>query len=412
MLVAMELPLPPLRYPGLAEPKLGDRALFPSLTFHAYLAHAAISPLNAAGARAVQACVEDVAAGGAATFLKWAGQRARLRGLLGALLGVAAKDIALTPGTSHGISDLALGLPLGPRDRIALYRGEFPANVIPWQIAAERTGAQIHWLPAPNPGEGAERILAPLRGALEHGAKYVAVSAVQFQTGFAMPLGAMGALCREFGAWLLVDAIQAVGGLPFRPKELGVHAATVGAHKWLLGTEGAGALYVAPELAQELTPLTLGWESYEGGAAFLFEGAGLLRYDLPVRPGAQMFEGSTTNACGFAALEAGVEICVTLGPEAIFRHVQGYHDTIEPALKARGFRSLRAASQEGRSCLLSFDLPPGVELGPLVRSLRAAGVMVSSPDGRIRLAPHFANNVAEIPFVLSAVDEALKLARK
>jgi cysteine desulfurase / selenocysteine lyase len=402
-------PLEPLARAGVPAPRFGSRALYPELEAKAYLAHAAISPLNLAGRRHVEQLLSDTERGGALAFVPWSEQRSRLRKMFARLWSVPSEDVALTAGTSYGIRDLALGLPLKKGDEIVTFQGEFPANVLPFRLAAERAEAHLHFLPQPDPRstETEARILEGIEQRLRFGARYISLSAVQFQTGYAMPLAAISALAKRFGAALLVDAIQAAGAIPLQATELDLDAVTVGAHKWLLGIEGAGALYIKRSFYKSLKPLTLGWSGLEGGEAFLFEGKGKLAYELPCRGSAEAFEGSTPNVAGFAALEAGLAICLALSPGAIFEHVQAYHDRLEPELIERGLVSLRAVDRARRSGLLSFDLPAGVPLVPFMRELRARGVIGSSPDGFVRFAPHFSNSVDEIGLVARAVTEAL-----
>jgi selenocysteine lyase/cysteine desulfurase len=398
----------PPRPAELAGPaaELGSRALFPDLEARAYLAHAAISPASSRVVAAVRACVDDLAKKGVLTFPRYEAQRERLRAALAALLGVEPASIALTPGATRAVTDLALALPLHAGDELVTFEGEFPANVTPWQLAAGAAGARLTFLSAPRAG-AKDELLSAVEARLRAGARYVAVSAVQFQTGLCMPLGDLAALCRSADAVLLVDAIQAVGAVPLAAGWPGATAVVGGAHKWLLGVEGAGYAYVSPELAARLRPLTAGWLSHEDGEAFLFRGAGFLRYDRPLRPAPRVFEGSTASLLGLVALEAGVELVLELGVERIFAHLQGYHDLVEPSLVALGFRSLRASTASERSGILSFAAPPGVDVPALAAALRARGVVVSTPDGLIRLAPHFANALGEAPLVASAFEEAL-----
>lgn len=409
----LKLPEHPLERPGVPLPELGSRQLFPDLAWDAYLGHAAISPVNRATQAALTACVQDIAEQGAGAFLRWDLQRKRLREALAQLIGAEEEQIALTPGTTRGVTDIALGLPLQPGDVICTFEGEFPANVTPWQLAAERAGAEIRLLPAPDLSlsDPSGRLLENLEAAFTDKVRCVAVSAVQFQTGFRMPLAEMSALCHRFGAWIFVDAIQALGVSPLSVEELGIDALVGGAHKWLLGMEGAGFLYVRPELRAHLQPLTAGWLSHEEGDLFLFRGAGKLRYDRPLKSTAQVFDGSSNNVAGFAALEAGLAVCTHLGPEAIYEHVQAYLDEMEPLWVERGFHSLRAERERERSTILSLAVPQGVQLSLLVQALRERKVMVSSPDGFVRLAPHFANSRQEMDVVVAALDEALPLSR-
>lgn len=398
---------------GVPTPRLGSRALFPTLEARAYLGHAAIAPLSLAAQAHVRAAMEDVGRLGAGAFLLWEGARRRLVRRLEGLLGARAGTIALTAGTSSGLTALALSLPLEEGAEVVGFEGEFPANVIPYAQAVERFGGRLRLLPAPRLEDEApeEAIVEGVERRLAAGARFVAVSAVQFQTGYRMPLRKLGELCERFDAWLLVDAIQAVGALPLDSRIPRLGALACGAHKWLLGAEGAGFLFVDPELRKRLRPLTAGWLSLEDGEKFLFFGAGHLDYARPLKGDASVFEGGSASLLGHAALEAGVEIIESLGPEAIFAHTQRYHDELELALEARGlfargFRSLRGRSPEERSGIYSLSVPEEVALPALASGLRRRGIFPSTPDGFLRFAPHFSNSLDEAPAVAEALFEA------
>lgn len=386
---------------------LGDRSLYPSLAAKAYLAYAATAPVSAAVQRAVNRVLDGYAERGNAAFFEWLEQRERLRGKLGRLVGAAASDIALVSGTTRGISDLALCLPWRTGDRIVLFDAEFPANVSPWLRAAETFGLRVDYVPMAGAVEDEGSFMEPLARLLQQGARLVAVSAVQFQTGLAMPLGRIAELCRTHGAELCVDAIQACGVMPLDVTALGVDYLVCGAHKWLLGLEGAGFLYARAERARALVPRTAGWLSHEDAARFLFAGPNQLRYDLPIKQSAQMLEGGSSSTVGFAALEAAVDPLLELGPARILAHVGAYHDLLEPGVAARGFRSLRAPQASRRSGIASFRPPAGLAAADLVLELRERGVYASMPDGLLRFAPHFPNALAEIETVLEALDEAV-----
>jgi cysteine desulfurase / selenocysteine lyase len=385
----------------------GDRSLYPDLDSKAYMAYAATAPVSTLVKRAVQRVLESFAERGNVAFLDWVEQRERLRAKLGSLIHASAQDIALVSGTTRGLSDLALSLPWRTGERVVLFEGEFPANVSPWQRAAETFGLAVDFVPMSRAVEDEESFLKPLAALLRRGARLVAVSAVQFQTGLRMPLGRIAELCTEHGAELCVDAIQACGVVPLDVQALGIDYLVAGAHKWLLGAEGAGFVYARSERARALVPRTAGWLSHEQGTQFLFAGPGHLRYDRPVRQTLQMLEGGSCSSLSFAALEAGLDPILALGPLSIFEHVNRYLDALEPALLQRGFLSRRALAPERRSCILSLQPPPGKSAADLVVGLRARGVHASMPDGLLRFAPHFPNQPSEIETVVSALDEAL-----
>ena len=116
---------------------MGDFRLFSGQASLVYMNHAGISPPSAVVKRAVANMLADYGKRGASAYPTWAAQRDRLRGKLAALIGASPDEVALTHNTSRGIGDVAMGLSYAPGDRIVVFDGEFPANVTPWQRAAQ-----------------------------------------------------------------------------------------------------------------------------------------------------------------------------------------------------------------------------------------------------------------------------------
>ena len=399
------LPPPPDRvFSRMPTPVLGERTLFPDLLSRVYLNHAAISPPSTH----VLACAAEVpqsyARLGVEAFPLWISQRNRLRGTIAQLIGANPEDIGLVPSTSMGINAIALSMDWQSGDRVVLFDGEFPTNITPWQRASIEFGLQISMLSLDGFGDDSGTGLARLESELRQGVRLVAVSAVQFQTGLAMPLKAMGALCKRYGALLAVDAIQAAGAMPLDVVRDGIDFLAAGSHKWLMGLEGCGFVYISPRQMERLVPRVAGWLSHEDGLRFLFEGEGHLRYDRPIRRRADWLEIGAQNTVGFAALEASVDILIALGIPTIHRHILRWCDALEAPLLARGFRSLRAPSIEARAGILSVRAPPGRDVLSIARHLNHAGVAVTAPDGKLRFAPHWPNAIDEVAQVIEAID--------
>lgn len=385
--------------------RLGDRSRFPTLRARSYCNHAAISPPSRPVRAAVLDVIDHQAAEGVGAFLSRLEQRERLRATLAGLIGAQAAQLGFVANTTAGVRTVALGIKWQPGDRVVVLHGEFPANVTPWQIAAELHLLELQWLRADDFG-GSGTGLEQLEALLRRGVRLVAVSAVQFQSGLRMPLAAIGALCRAHGAELLVDAIQACGVVPIDVEAMQIDYLSCGSHKWLMGLEGVAFLYLRDAAA--LRPVEAGWLSHEESVRFLLEGEGHLRYDRPIRTRADFVEGGAAPAVVLAALEAAVEPILALGVPAILQHVQAFHDALEPGLQARGFTSLRAAAPEQRSGILSALPPAGVDVVALHRALGQRGISCAIPDGRLRFSPHWPNSLAEVPQVLEALDESLR----
>ncbi len=388
---------------------LGSRALFPDLQPVAYLNHAAISPPSSLVIAEIQKALSDYSRHGVQAFLRWDEQRTALRKEFGELIGALPNEIGFISNTTSGVSHVALSFPWRSGDRVVLFQGEFPANVTPWQRAAELFDLELCFL---SPAEfETERGLSSLRAELERGVRLVAASVVQFQTGLRMPIRSMGRLCHEFGAQLFVDAIQACGAVPLNVADDHIDYLSTGSHKWLMGMEGAGFLYVRQEHRPALRPYTAGWLSHTHATDFLFMGAGHLKTDRELRPDAAVFEGGTQSLLALAALGATVPLLRQMGPLAIFDHVSNYLDRLEEGLLELGFRSLRATNRERQSTLLCVVPPEYTTTAFVAGELRRAGVSVATPDGNLRFSPHFPNGLGEIPHVLTAVEAALDAAR-
>lgn len=403
---------PPLLAPrGIVHAaRLGDRSLFPGLEALVYVNHAGIAPPSFASKQAIVAWIDDAMRRGAGAFPTWMAQRERLRGKLARLIGATADEIGFEPNTSRGVSDVAQCFPWKAGDVLVLFEGEFPANVTPWLLAARRHGLEVRWLRAADFAGDLDAALAGLEVALE-GARLCAVSAVQFQTGLRMPLPAIGERCRARGVRLFVDAVQAVGMVPIDVRAAHVDYLACGSHKWLMGVEGAGFLYVARERWSELEPHVAGWLSHEDGLGFLFEGPGQLRYDRPIVERPSFVEGGNVSTASFAALEASVDLLLGLGIPAILAHVQAFHDRLEPELVKLGLRSVRCEDPARRSGTLSLLPPDDVPLVALHRQMGRFGIACAMPDGYLRISPHWPNALDEADQIVISAEAALSAVR-
>ena len=399
---------------------IGARAsLFPELKARVYWSFAAISPLAAPVRAVVDGWHRRLAEEGVATAGAMIAARDAARRELAGALGGAPEDYALTQGTTASVVTLARSLRWRAGDRVALFDDEFPTNVVPWREAAadHHLGVDV-FAQAPFGRDPDAALDALERDLAGRGVRVVAVSAVAFQSGVAMPLTALAEVCHRHRALLVVDAIQAAGIAPLDLARSGVDAAVGGGHKWALGTDGAGWIYVAPRAREAFGPSLAGWLSFEHPARFLTEPDRL--HDPRVHlPAPRVFEGGSIATAAHLALTEGLRLCTAAAREGsppggtvAFDHVQALHDRIEPVLVERGFASERSAHRAARSGILAARPPAGVGLQALQAALARRGIVVTIPDGRLRLAPHFASTFEEAEVLASALPEAISEARQ
>ncbi|MEM0964417.1 MAG: aminotransferase class V-fold PLP-dependent enzyme, partial [Bacteroidota bacterium] len=178
-------------------------------------------------------------------------ERARQRAAT--LVGADVSQTALVPNTSYGLNLVAQGLDWQPGDRVAVPGCEFPSNLLPWRALHDRdvvTDAIPH-------RDGAFT-LDDIEATLRPETRVVAVSAVQFLSGFRCDLAAIGDLCRQRGILFVVDGIQGVGAVRIDVQEIQADLLAVGGHKWLGSMQGAGFVAVSPHLMERVRPLR-GW---------------------------------------------------------------------------------------------------------------------------------------------------------
>ena len=380
---------------------MGSTDLFPTLEATSYLNHAAVSPPSLPVQQAVTDWMSLYARKGMAAVYPAIEQRASLKTSLARLLGCTAADLAITISTSRGLMELANCIPLAPRDRILCFDGEFPTNVTPWTTTAQAVGAEVSMLP--QEGLDDDAVLEQVETALKAGrVRLIAVSAVQFSTGRAMPIRELATLAHAHGAEICVDAIQAVGVMPIDVTDSQIDYLAGGAHKWLMGIEGVGYVYAAPNRLSALKPRTSGWLSHSEPIGFLIGGPGLLRYDRPIRTSIDFIEAHSLSVVGCAALEASVALIHDLGVPQIQAHVRAFNDRLEEGLLERGFQSLRA-----KGCPTgTLSVLPPVQGSSVAwtKHFNDHGIAMSGPDGKLRFAPHWPNALDEVSMILALAD--------
>lgn len=324
---------------------------------------------------------------------------ARCRRAAARLVGGDEDEIALLLNTSFGISLAALGLPLEAGRRVLLSDREFPANVYPWLALERLRGARVQVLPADargNPDEA--RMLEEIaRGDVG----ILAISAVQFTSGWVANLEALGRACREHGAFLVVDAIQAVGQMPIDVRASHVDVLAAGGHKWLCGPFGTGFTYVRREIIDRVEPHLVGWTSMRASADL----ERVLDYELGWIEGARRFEVATQPWQDYAGLAESLELMLEAAPARIRAHVLALQDPLAAWLGEREIEVVSDVRPERRSGIFSFR--PADAAGA-TRTLGRAGVGCVLREGAVRLSPHLYNQAEDVEKVMDVLDGVVK----
>ncbi|MDC0714127.1 aminotransferase class V-fold PLP-dependent enzyme [Stigmatella sp. ncwal1] len=365
------------------------RAQFPVLARQLYFNHAGVAPTSLRVAAAVREWMEDVVNHGVKYERGWEARAEHTRALAARIIGAAPEEIAFVRNTSHGLGLVAEGLDWKPGDEVAVATSiEYPSNVYPWLHLKDR-GVEVREIAARDGGITPEAVAQ----ALTPRTRLVAVSSVQFASGFRTDLDAVGALCERAGVLLCVDGIQSVGCSQVDVKRSRIHFLSADSHKWMLGISGIGFLYVAKELLPRLRPALVGWRSTTDAWNFN-------RSHFELRPDAGRLEEGSHSFTGIYALGAALELLLEVGIPDIEARIQSLLTSLDAGLRELGCDT--GPSPAHRAGILTF-VPPKGEARALAAWLGEREVSLSLRRGRIRLSPHFYNQPEEAERLLQAV---------
>jgi len=217
----------------------------------------------------------------------------------------STREIIFTRGTTEAINLVAasLGERFEPGDEILISHLEHHSNIVPWQMLAERSGAQLRVIPINRAGEIDQDAYRDLLGDKT---RLVAISHVSNALGTINPIEDMVALARERGALTLVDGAQGIPHAPVNVQAIGCDFYAFSGHKMLAPT-GIGALFAREAVLAEMPP----WQG--GGDMILTVSfSGTTYNELPYR-----FEAGTPNISGAVGLGAAVDYLSDIGMEHV-----------------------------------------------------------------------------------------------
>jgi len=358
------------------------RDLFPITRNCHYLNHAAVSPTSTRVRDAVQDWVGDLVHHGMTNVVDWVRRERETRALAARILGAATDEITFVRSTSHGLSAFAEGLAWQPGDEVAVCTElEYPANVYPWMHLASR-GVVLRPIAAT---DGGVTVAAVARG-IGPRTRVVSVSSVEFATGVASDLDAIGALCRERGVLFCVDGIQSVGAFPIDVVKANIDFLAADSHKWQLGLPGIGIAYVRREILPSLRPSVVGWKSVKNPLDFDH-----LHFEL--RDDAAKLEEGTQSFATILGMGAALALLDEVGIGRIAAHISAWLSEAEKFLAAAGLEPSPAPAH--RKGILTFR-PPSGSAEDFMNRAGKAGVVLSARRGRVRISPHFYNGETEL----------------
>ena len=367
---------------------------FPVAEHWAYFDHAAVAPLPRRSAGALREWADDQERNGVVHWPDWGRKVEQARADAARLIGADPSEIAFVANTTQGIGIVAEGFPWQAGDSAVTAAEEYPSNLFPWMNLASK-GVTLRTVPTRPDG----RIrVDDLAAAIDSTTRLLTISHVEFASGFRNDLDALSGLCRERGVAFFVDAIQGLGPLTLDVRRTPIDFLAADGHKWLLGPEGAGILFIRADWIERLRPIGVGWKSvttsYNAPTA-----------EFTLKPDASRWEGGTFAMAPLQAFARSLGLFLEIGPAAISARILERAEAVREAARSAGWAVHGSDRPGDRAGIVALERP-GVDPEAFARDVRARGIVLACRRGRVRVSPHLYNDDDDI----GRLGEALRSA--
>ncbi|WP_305783152.1 aminotransferase class V-fold PLP-dependent enzyme [Symbioplanes lichenis] len=344
-----------------------------------YLNFASYGPPSRAVLRSVTDAVEGSVTGVPSAGLHAADGRALAA--VSRLTGFPPAACTLATSTSAGLQQVAFGLPGG---EVLVSGGEFPSNLYPWWRAQEAGLLRVRQIGS------TEMTPDVVAGALTPATTAVALSAVDFRTGYRADLAALREVIGD--RLLIVDGIQGFGVLD--QDWTHADALAAGGQKWLRAGWGTGFVALSARALDRLRPVLGGWTGVEDPTGY--DGR-----PHPLREGAGRLSVTNLSPYASAALGTALEQLESFGVATVEARIRERVDALLAAVSAPVLSPVDTRHRAGIVVVKVADAPQALA------RLQDAGITATAHGaGRIRLSVHATTDPGVFPLVAAVLEEA------
>ena len=370
------------------------RAEFSLLDRYIYFNACSLGPLPRRGKAALARYAQDWDEKGTPVwFSDWLPLLARFRERIAELLQAPAGTTAIAPSVSVALTTLASGLPLpAGRNKILIGELDFPTIGHQW---LSRPGYQIEFVPS---RDGMTIPPSAFEEWIDDRTALVVTTHLFYTTGYLQDVRAIADAAHARGALCVIDGYQTCGCVPLDVGAMDCDAFVGGCLKWLSGGPGNAFMYVRPELIPAIRPQGTGWFATRDPFSFALQ-------QLDFADDARRLETGTWAVPSHYAGLAGLELILEVGVDNIQERLRDLTGRILERCDEAGVRTFTPRERELRCGIVTLecDHPEEVEA-----QLHAAGVIVDSRPGRIRLSPHWCVTEEELERGMDLVLSHLK----
>jgi len=349
------------------------RSEFPALENRAYLNTATFGQLSLRATEAVAKHWQHRDELACTDFLNWYDDADRMRASIAKLIGATPGDIAFVSNAASALAMVLAGLDLRPEENIVTLQDEFPNYLYMQQMR------EVPW----------ERFYE----SVDSKTRLVAISEVNYSTGFRPPLEEISKFTRERGIILFVDGTQSLGALTIDLRKLNVDIFAVHGYKWMISPPGSAFMAVLEPLRSHLRSIMVGWRSHR-----TWREVDNLHHGVPeFATTAEKYEGGGLPFPLLYALEQSVEMMLEIGPDLIEQRVMQLAGSTRDRL-----RDLGAEIAENGSQIVAAKFRE-IDPSHLARELKKRNVNVAARHGFLRISSHFYNDDEDLEQLCEAI---------
>jgi len=366
------------------------REHFPITKNHIFFNHASISPMPVDVVSAIGEFNQDIMNHGNMHERRWIRQVEKTREMYARLINAEPEEIAFIKSTSQAIAIICKGMRFKSGEKILTADVEFPANIYPW-MAMTPKGVEIKFVGAK---EGRVDV-KEIERSIDAKTKIIAISLVEYGSGFRNYVEEIGELCKKKGIFLYLDGIQGVGAIPVDVKKLNVDFMSVATSKWLFGPHGVAILYIRKDMIDEIKYEEIGWR-----LVIEEESRKTIKVDSKIN--ARKFEGDNANFAGVIGLGAALKLREEIGNSFIYRNLAKNVDLIFEELRRRGYLIFGPVNRCERAGIISVNHPE-ISCEELLRRLLSENIIASIRNSHLRISPHFYQTEDEIEMLFEVL---------
>jgi cysteine desulfurase/selenocysteine lyase len=352
---------------------------FPLTEGLVYLNHAAVSPWPLRTSNAIKQFADENTAQGSLNYPRWLQIEAELRQQCRQLINApSVEDIALLKNTSEALSVVAYGLNWRAGDNIVITDQEFPSNRIVWQ-SLQRYGVQVRVANLDMQAENPEQALIQ---CCDNRTRLLAISSIQYATGFRADLEALGNHCRMNDILFCVDAIQSIGAVNIDVQAIKADFVMADGHKWMLAPEGLALFYCSSRVRKQLTLRQYGWHMTEDYLNFN-------RTDWQPATSGRRFECGSPNMLGVHGLHASLSLLLEVGMDEVESRILQRAEMIMQTVEDSPRLELVTPRHPGRYGGIVTFRHRDIDAETCLARLTQQQISCAARGGAIRFAAHF-----------------------